>query len=175
MKNLKISMTGQDIKNYLPNCKMIEYNDLAKYNNINDLLTKPIDYVIILIETIAESTGHWVCVLKYGNTIEFFNSYSGKPDFQKNNFISKAKNIEFGQIQNYLTDLLVKSNYNIIYNKLQLQKYSNGSTTCGRFVTLRLLCLLNHNMDLKQFLKFMIDLKAKLKKSYDIIVCMIIK
>ena len=177
MNNLiKISMTGQDIKNYLPNCKMIEYNDLADYNEITDLLTKPIDFVIILIETTAESTGHWVCVLRYSNTIEFFNSYSGKPDFQKNNFISKEKNIEFGQTQNYLTNLLVKSNFNIVYNKLQLQKYTNGSTTCGRWVIFRILCLLKDNMNLKQFLMFIIDLKNKLKnKSFDKIVCMIIK
>jgi hypothetical protein len=175
MNNLKISMTGQDIESYLPNCKMIEYNDLADYKEITDLLTNPIDYVIILIETTADNVGHWVALLLYGNTIEFFNSYSGKPDFQKNNFISKEKNIEFGQTQNYLTNLLVKSNFNIIYNKLQLQKYSNGSATCGRFVCARILCLLNHNMDLKQFLEFMMKLKNKFKnKSYDEIVCLLI-
>ena len=176
MNNLKISMTGQDIESYLPNCKMIEYNDLADYKEITDLLTKPIDYVIILIETTADNVGHWVCVLLYNNTIEFFNSYAEAPDFQKNNFISKAKNIEFGQTQNYLSNLLVKSNFNIVYNKLQLQKYSNGSTTCGRWVVFRILCLLNQNMDLKQFLEFMIKLKIKFKnKSFDKIVCMIIK
>ena len=177
MDNLKVSMTGQDIENYLPNCKMIEYNDLADYNEITDLLTKPIDYVIILIETTADNVGHWVTVLKYGNTIEFFNSYAEAPDVQKNTLISKAKNIEFGQTQNYLTNLLVKSNFDIIYNKLQLQKYSNGSTTCGRWVTLRILCLLNHNMDLKRFLEFIIDLKSKFKNkmSYDEIVCELIQ
>ena len=176
MDNLKVSMTGQDIASYLPNCKMIEYNDLADYKEITDLLTKPIDYVIILIETTADNVGHWVALLRYGITIEFFNSYSGKPDFQKNNFISKEKNIEFGQTQNYLTSLLLRSNFNIIYNKLQLQQYSNGSATCGRWVTLRLLCLLNHNMDLKKFLEFIMKLKAKLKikKSYDEIVCLLI-
>ena len=175
MNNLKISMTGQDIENYLPNCKIIEYNDLADYNEITDLLTKPIDYVIILIETTADNVGHWVCVLRYSNTIESFNSYGEAPDVQKNTLISKAKNIEFGQTENYLTNLLMKSNFNIIYNKLQLQKYSNGSTTCGRWTTLRLLCLLNHNMDLKKFLLFIIDLKNKSKKmSYDEIVCVLI-
>ena len=30
MDNLKVSMTGQDILSYLPNCKIIEYNDLYK-------------------------------------------------------------------------------------------------------------------------------------------------
>ena len=175
MDNLKVSMTGQDIENYLPNCKIIEYNDLADYNEITDLLTKPIDFVIILIETTADNVGHWVTVLKYGNTIEFFNSYGKAPDVQKNTLISKAKNIEFNQTQNYLTNLLVKSDFNIIYNKLQLQKYSNNSATCGRFVCARLLCLLNHNMDLKKFLEFMIDLKKKFKsKSYDEIVCELI-
>ena len=175
MDNLKISMTGQDILSYLPNCKIIEYNDLADYNEITDLLTKPIDFVIILIETTSDNVGHWVTVLKYGNTIEFFNSYGKAPDVQKNTLISKAKNIEFGQTQNYLTNLLVNSNFNIIYNKLQLQKYTNNSATCGRFVCARLLCLLNHNMDLKRFLEFMIDLKKKSKnKSYDEIVCELI-
>jgi len=175
MDNLKISMTGQDIESYLPNCKIIEYNDLGEYSEITNLLKKSIDFVIILIETIAESTGHWVCVLRYGNTIESFNSYGEAPDVQKNTLISKAKNIEFNQTENYLTNLLVKSDFNIVYNKLQLQKYSNNSATCGRWVTLRLLCLLNHNMDLKRFLEFMIDLKNKLKnKSYDKIVCELI-
>ena len=94
---------------------------------------------------------------------------------QKNTLISKAKNIEFGQTQNYLTNLLVNSDFNIIYNKLQLQKYTNNSATCGRFCVARLLCLLNHNMDLKRFLEFFIDLKKKSKnKSYDKIVCMMI-
>ena len=174
MDNLKVSMTGQDILSYLPNCKIIEYNDLADYNEITDLLTKPIDYVIILIETTANNVGHWVCVLLYGNTIEFFNSYAEAPDVQKNTLISKAKNIEFGQTQNYLTNLLVKSDFNIIYNKLQLQKYTNNSATCGRWVIIRLLCLLNQNMDLKQFSLFIIDLKKKLKKSFDEIVCVLI-
>ena len=175
MDNLKVSMTGQDIESYLTNCKIIEYNDLADYNEITDLLKKPIDYVIILIETISDNVGHWVTVLKYGNTIESFNSYGEAPDVQKNTLISKAKNIEFGQTQNYLTNLLVNSDFNIIYNKLQLQKYSNNSATCGRFVCARLLCLLNHNMDLKRFLEFFIDLKKKFKsKSYDEIVCELI-
>ena len=105
MDNLKVSMSGQDIENYLPNCKMIEYNDLADYNEITDLLTKPIDFVIILIETTSDNVGHWVTVLKYGNTIEFFNSYAEAPDVQKNTLISKAKNIEFNQTQNYLTKI----------------------------------------------------------------------
>ena len=175
MDNLKVSMTGQDILSYLPNCKIIEYNDLADYNEITDLLNKPIDYVIILIETTADNVGHWVALTKYNNTIESFNSYGEAPDFQKNNFISKAKNIEFGQTENYLSNLLVNSNFNIVYNKLQLQKYSNGSTTCGRWVVFRILCLLKDNMDLKKFLKFMIDLKQKFKKmSYDEIVCELI-
>ena len=176
MDNLKISMTGQDILSYLPNCKIIEYNDLADYKEITDLLTKPIDYVIILIETTADNVGHWFALLRYGDTIEFFNSYAEAPDVQKNNFISKEKNIEFGQSENYLTNLLVKSSFNIIYNKLQLQQYSNGSTTCGRWAVLRLLCLLNQNMDLKKFLEFIMKLKNKLKinKSYDEIVCMLI-
>ena len=176
MNNLKVSMSGQDIENYLPNCKMIEYNDLADYNEITHLLNKPIDFVIILIETTADNVGHWVALLRYDNTIESFNSYGEAPDVQKNTLISKAKNIEFGQTQNYLTNLLVKSDFNIIYNKLQLQKYTNNSATCGRWVTLRLLCLLNQNMDLKRFLEFIIDLKKKFKsKSYDEIVCELIQ
>ena len=173
---MKISLSGQDIENYLPNCKIIEYNELADYNEITDLLTKPIDYVIILIETTADNVGHWVTLSIKNNTIVFFNSYGKGPDVQKNSLISKGKNIEFGQTNNYLTNLLVKSNFNIIYNKLQLQQYSNGSATCGRYCIIRVLCLLKDNMDFKKFLEFMIKLKAKFKnKSYDEIVCLLIK
>ena len=59
----------------------------------------------------------------------------------------------------------IKFNFDIIYNKLQLKKYSNSSTTCGRWVVARVLCLLKDKMNLKQFLKFMIDLKSKFKKN----------
>ena len=73
------------------------------------------------------------------------------------------KNIEFDQTQNYLTNLLTKSNFNVIYNKLQLQKFSNQRTTCGRWCVYRNSCLLKQNMNLKQFLEYMINLKNKCK------------
>jgi hypothetical protein len=56
-KSLNYSFTNDDIKKYLPDAKIIEYNDLIEYNTIDDLLPKDRDSVIILIET-DDNCGH---------------------------------------------------------------------------------------------------------------------
>jgi butyrate kinase len=45
-----------------PNCRIIEYSELKNYQNIEQLLRKHKDYVIILIETTAHQIGHWVAL-----------------------------------------------------------------------------------------------------------------
>ena len=46
-------MDDQDIRFYLPDAKILKYTDLRNYNDINQLLPEPIDYVILLIKDIG--------------------------------------------------------------------------------------------------------------------------
>ena len=57
------SLSDGDIKRFLKgHTKIIQYKDLKKYNNIDDLLA-PYGHVIILYMT-APNYGHWTLIMK---------------------------------------------------------------------------------------------------------------
>lgn len=124
-----------DIKKYFPNAKVIVYNDLSKYSDITELLPKDKDFVFMLIES-SENKGHWVALTRYNNTVEFFDSYGGKPDSQLK-WNSSTKNEALGQGVKYLTNLLASHDGEIVYNPIKYQ--GNGDVnTCGRHCTFRI-------------------------------------
>ena len=78
------NITDLDLNRYFPETKtdnhhVIKYSELADVKSIYDLLPKDMTYKIILIEE-QPNKGHWVCILRYGRTIEAFDSYSGTID-----------------------------------------------------------------------------------------------
>ena len=73
-------MDDKDIRHYLPNARLLTYNDLSKIENITDLLPKHKTYFILLYPVVSETNGHWVCLTRYRKTIEYFDSYGNKPD-----------------------------------------------------------------------------------------------
>jgi hypothetical protein len=151
--------TGDDFDRYLHGAsnKILKYSELGKYYNdtVEELLPEETDYRIILIEQ-NYNTGHWVCILRYGKTIEWFDSYGIKPPNELN-FISAVKNKFLGQKKKTLIDLLddAKSRgWNVIYNKKKLQKLKNGINTCGRWVILRITMMKDMMFGLADFLDF---------------------
>ena len=42
-------LSDTDLRHILGDCKIITYPELSKYNNINELLPNPYDFVIILL------------------------------------------------------------------------------------------------------------------------------
>jgi hypothetical protein len=163
IERIGTNITDGDIRRYFGDgveSKILKYSELADYNTIDELLPKERDFRIILIED-SENTGHWCCILKYEKTIEWFNPYGGMPDRQKN-LLGKMRNMLLGQDEDYLTDLMTKSKgYKLIYNKKRLQKLKTGINTCGRWIILRVICMKDLMMDLKEFLKMVKDTQAK--------------
>jgi hypothetical protein len=157
------NITDGDIRRYFGDGvegQILKYSDLANYNSIDELLPKPRDFRIILVED-SVNKGHWCCILKYDKTIEWFNPYSGIPDRQKN-LLGKARNMMLGQDEDYLTNLMTKSKgYKLIYNKKRLQKLKQGINTCGRWIILRIICMKDLMMDLKEFNKMVEDTQDK--------------
>jgi len=159
MDTSKLSMmiTSEDIDRYLDagSSKILKYAELDQFRTMEELLPKEVDYRIILIEQNPNS-GHWCCILRYGKTIEWFDSYGLKPDGELN-FISKIKNKLLGQDVKHLTFLFndaVQREWNCIYNKKKLQKLKNGINTCGRWCLLRITMLTQFYFDLDEFLEF---------------------
>lgn len=112
-------------------CDIVVYEDLVNYNDIDDLLG-PHQCCVLLYQQ-KQTYGHWVCLSRRGNIVEFFDSYGGKPDSQ----LKFAKYNKHND-QPYLSQMLYESPYEIRYNPYKLQSEKNDMNTCGRWVTLRL-------------------------------------
>ena len=148
---VKHSITDADLIKYFGNNvneNIIKYSELANYKNIEEILPSHNSYKIILIENELNS-GHWVLIMRYNKTIEFFNSYGLKPS-KDLHFVDNLMNFFLEQDKKYLNFILndAKNRFNIIYNKKRFQKISKNVNTCGRHIILRLLMLLFFGLNL---------------------------
>jgi len=81
-----------------------------------------------------------LCMFKRGdNTIEFFDSYGGKPDSQRE-WLSEEQLEYLDEEEPTLTQLLKRSRYRVYYNTYEYQKDKKDVATCGRWATARLIC-----------------------------------
>lgn len=112
-----------------------EYKDLRNFDTIEQMLA-PYNCAIILYTTKA-NYGHWVAIILHNNgVLEHFDSYALAPD-QELNFTPKDKRKELGEEYPYLTKLMYDSPYDVIYNKVKLQKFKQDYNQCGRWCGLR--------------------------------------
>ena len=141
-KELSKMFSDSDFKRYFGDDKVIKYSDLSNYSNINELLPLDKDFRIILVES-KYNEGHWVALLKYGDIIEWWNSYGTKPEYDFKFIPTPVKHL-LGQGGNLLTKLLnTKSKgQKVYYNKKKFQKVVEGVNTCGRWCIARILAML---------------------------------
>jgi hypothetical protein len=177
-KQIKEEITDTDLLRYFGQKdfkNIIKYSDLANYNSIQQLLPRNKSWKIILIENQVNS-GHWTLLLRYKNTIEYFNSYGTFPS-QELDFISSLQNDFLNQDIKHLNLLLTQAlpHFKIIYNKKRLQKLENGVNTCGKWCILRIMMMEKYNMDLKQFHNFINKLSKQYKLTSDELVTLIIQ
>jgi hypothetical protein len=157
MRRIKTPLTDGDLERYFgsgKNSEVMKYSELANYRTIDDLLPLPIDFRIVLVEQ-EKNIGHWVCILKYRDVIESFNSYGKDIDRQKDTF-GAIKNRLLGQQTDYLTKLVKKSKYKYVINKTPFQSRKEGVNTCGRWCILRVIAMKDLFMDLEQFKEMVI-------------------
>lgn len=140
------SLSDLDISQALDNqTKVIQYTDLADFNNIEQALN-PYDNIVILYPSEDGGPGHWTCVLYTQDDngekiIEFFDPYGISVDKE----FDYTKKLNY---PNYLSYLLYKTPYKISYNDNKMQKFSNNINTCGRHVINR---IRNNILSLKQY------------------------
>jgi hypothetical protein len=118
---------------------IIKYSDLKNYSKITDLLPEKKDFKIILIED-KYNSGHWVCIMRNGNNIEYFNSYGAKPDYEWK-FINRMIRTCLGEDTNEMTRLMEQAEQDGMktsYNHHRFQKLANSVQTCGRWVIFRI-------------------------------------
>jgi hypothetical protein len=170
----KRPISDSDIKHYLPDAKIITYGELSKYKTIDELLPKSHDFVIILYEW-KQDYGHWTCVLKYDDAIEFFDPL-GHNDKTILGWAPFHVRKMLGEDEDYLTELLekAKSKYKVVINKMKIQ--NEKANTCGRHVVARILAFLADNEHLPEYQKMLKHIRKLFngKLNYDEIVSQII-
>lgn len=130
------SFSDTDIKNMTDHkYDIYTYEDLSKYNNIDDILGKNKGAVILFQNT--ENSGHWVSIWLDNNTLHFFDSYGLSPDSELK-YSSYNLRMHNNKEVPHLTHLIQNSGYNMMYNKYKLQKSLKDTSTCGRWVSYRL-------------------------------------
>lgn len=130
------SLSDGEIHILTPNINVVSYPDIYKYPSIDALLGgRNACYILYCVK---EGYGHWCCLTKRNNIVEFFDSYGGYPDTQLKYIPKKyAKNSH--QDKEYLLSLLHRSPYIITYNSYKFQKKQKGVNTCGRWCALRVI------------------------------------
>jgi len=173
-KCLKYMVSDLDFQRWLgagAKEKTIKYGDFQDVPSIQELLPEDKDYRIVLTEW-KQNMGHWCCLLRYGNTIEWFDSYGVLPDAELK-YVPKMMRRFLGEQEHALTRILKKAKedgFLVIYNKRKFQKQKDGVDTCGRWTLSRVMAMLM-GYDLDDYQK-MIDKKvAETEKPADIVVC----
>ena len=166
-ENIEEPLGDDDLRRYLPDALILKYSKLARYKSIDELLPGQMNYCILLYED-SPNKGHWVCVSKYDNTVEFFDSYGGAPDTQLN-WNAEIINQKLNQ-KPFLTNLFDSSTYDIIYNPIDYQGDHDDINTCGRHCVFRILNLIQKGKTLKKYYDMMKMLKKKTGATFDDIV-----
>lgn len=160
-------MGDDDIRHYFPNANIITYSQLNDYDDIQKLLPKDRDFAFMLIEN-SPNKGHWTALSRYGDTLEFFDSYGGQPDSQLK-WNSKEKNVKLGQGRRTLSEFFDNYDGKVVYNPIKYQEDANDVNTCGRHCTFRIINMKN-GKNLEDYYKYMKSLKNNTGKNYDEIV-----
>lgn len=151
---IKKALSDGDLKHILgADLKIVKYSELANEASLDNLLPKPTDYSIILIEE-EEDQGHWVALLKYTGTVEFFDPYGKKWDTELA-WVSMEKRQQLGETQKLLSGLLERSNLKRIYSPYHFEKMSNTVNTCGSHCAHRIYKLKHNGMDLHDYYSYM--------------------
>ena len=161
----KESMSNFLMSDYLKNPNIMIYNELGNIDNIEDILPNNNDYVILLYERF-KNDGHWVCILRINDTIEYFDSYGKNVDYAIDNWFKENKE----QQNKYLSNLLNKTELKVFTNPIDYQNTNSDISTCGRHCIFRILNMLKYNRDLSKYYQLMETLKKKTGYNYDEIV-----
>jgi len=143
-----------------PDTRIVLNGDLSKYDNIAQLLPSKLCCFILLYG--PPSQGHWCLVARYGNTIEFFNSYGGKYG-GIDECTQWYENMPEDKLEGGGTPILSgllekdKDKYEILYNMFPFQNLRNMSiSTCGRWCVLRWRAI-QDGISLRDFIKVIKD------------------
>ena len=166
---VRLPLSDADLKHILgEDLKILQYSELANHSSLDSILPKAKDDCIILYEE-EENSGHWVALLRYDDTVEYFDPYGNKWDVPLK-WNSRTENQQLGQTMKYLSGLLERSNLKRTYSPYHFQRLNSTTNTCGSHCAHRIYRLRHDNMDLHDYYGYMEEAEEKLKANPDEVV-----
>lgn len=151
-------MKESELKNLVGDeCNVITYKDFTNYNTLADLF-KDKKNCILLVEW-KENFGHWVLLMDYQNSIEFFDPYGYFPDDQLKEIDDNFRE-QKNMVKRHLANLLYASPKLKYFSQYTLQNKQKEYDTCGYWCCVRLAL---KKLDENEFYKLIKQLKTILK------------
>ena len=120
-------LSGTDIQTLTGRAPVL-YSDLKNFSSISELLGK-FHFVILLYQTSAVNTGHFVCLRENDQgELSYSDSYGYKYDTEQS--LGATFDLRFPP---YLTQLIEKDGRVCDWNKYDYQRKSGAIATCGRY------------------------------------------
>tara|TARA_R110000782_G_C14627227_1_gene393976 strand:+ start:121 stop:669 length:549 start_codon:yes stop_codon:yes gene_type:complete len=140
VENLEsVELTDSDILDITRNkTNLMVYEDLEKYNDINDVLGEH-GACIILFQTKSATEGHWTLIFRSSpKTLTFFDPY-GIPVDSEIKLSPFQLRIHEGKEVPHLSHLINQSEYKLLQNTTRYQQIFKNIADCGRHCCVRLL------------------------------------
>ena len=128
--NIQYPLSSDDIIRLCPGSNIIEYSEIYKINDINDLFGK--NGICFILYLTKAQFGHWTVLFKQNDCLSFFDSYGYQPD-DEFSFIKPEMRVKYHQVLPHL--LMLMKDLKVEYNNYKLQK--KNANTCGRHCVVR--------------------------------------
>ncbi len=129
-------LSNVDIENQCPRAIVLTYPEFLKMGTFNELSRILDTHDIVLCYLTKLNFGHWTCIFKNQDGINFFDPYGYFPDSELR---WKSVSPEVKQNHTWLLSLLNDSNVPVHWNEFDLQSKAPNVSTCGRHVIVRLM------------------------------------
>lgn len=131
-------LSDGDIRRLLGgNIKILTYPQLKGLRSINQAFDDQGRGIVLFLVN-GPTSGHWCCLIKRADSIEFFDPYGDTPAEIKDE-IPSSRLEELDMASPYLSRLLKQSGLPIYYNTHCFQSKKGDINTCGRHCVVRLL------------------------------------
>jgi len=131
------ALSDSDLRELLGNdIPIIPYPELKNVSDIDDVFDEKGRCMILFLNS-SPTSGHWCCMIRRPDSIEFFDPYGESPNHVVDDVpMPFLKKLDMDKP--YLTKLLRAKGLPVYYNNCQFQKDNRSIATCGRHCAVRL-------------------------------------
>ena len=128
IKLINKALSDEDIGTILgAKTKIIRYSELRHIDDLDDLVSKDMDYCIIRYED-RPGRGNWTALSKYNSIYEHFDSYGNRPD-KSLEWVNMMMRRRLNMATPYLNNHLKEKAY--IYHNVKHQDRDGYVKSCG--------------------------------------------